>query len=307
MVHKEFVIMNMTEIYAMEVYKQRNITKAAKILNISQPALSSALLSLENKLGYTIFNRSTSPLTTTPEGDVYYSFLCNKLILEKKLESEISDIHNKSNVNLSIGAPSAYISACILPCINEFIKNYPYANIKIVEGTIPYLEKEAENGHIDFYISTTSKVSNKFILEKIFDENVFLCSNTIIPTKSNGTPDFSQLTNYTFIMLCKNQPLQHQIDNYLNSVHFHPTHIIEVDQVTSAIQLTNLGCGICFATTSALSSIILKKTLNTLILPDSYFKRSLYIATLSQSYINSAQREFINIILKNGGTLNEKI
>lgn len=299
--------MDISDYYIMEVYNQRSITKAAKILNISQPALSSAVLSTENKLGYTLFNRKTSPLSITQEGVAYYSFLCKKKILEKNLELEINDIHNPSNINITIGAPSAYIPSHVIPCINEFVIKHPYSNIRIVEGTVLYLSQEAKLGNIDFYISSTADDSEAFSLERISSENVFLCANKEIPLTASGEPDFNKLSDYSFIMLCQKQPLQQQIDNYLNSIGFKPAHIIEVDQVTSGVQLAILGSCICFATTSALANIPYDINLNTVKLPDRFFNRSIYLSTLSHRYITSAQREFMDLILENGGTLNEKI
>ena len=51
--------------YVYEVYKEKSFSKAAKNLYISQPSLSANVRRVENKIGYPIFNRNTSPLTLT--------------------------------------------------------------------------------------------------------------------------------------------------------------------------------------------------------------------------------------------------
>ena len=54
--------------YCLEIRRCRSLNKAARNLFISQPALSEALSSLEDELGFKLFNRSHKGMETTPEG-----------------------------------------------------------------------------------------------------------------------------------------------------------------------------------------------------------------------------------------------
>ena len=53
----------------VEIEKYRSITKAAKHLYISQPALSGTLSTLEQEIGVKIFQRNSSGVTPTAEGE----------------------------------------------------------------------------------------------------------------------------------------------------------------------------------------------------------------------------------------------
>jgi len=57
--------------YAIKLSEVRNFSQVAEQLNISQPALSKQILSLEQELGVKLFDRNTSPLTLTPAGDIF--------------------------------------------------------------------------------------------------------------------------------------------------------------------------------------------------------------------------------------------
>lgn len=59
----------------------RSISRAAGLLNISQPALSAQLKELERRLGFTLFNRSSRRVELSPEGNL---FLANarRIIME---------------------------------------------------------------------------------------------------------------------------------------------------------------------------------------------------------------------------------
>lgn len=60
--------------YVLEVDKCKNITLAAKHLFISQPALTKQLSKLEKELGFQLFDRAHTPITTTPQGELFLDF-----------------------------------------------------------------------------------------------------------------------------------------------------------------------------------------------------------------------------------------
>ena len=59
--------------YVLAVAEEKNLTKAAKRLYISQPGLTSYINKLEQYLGIKLFDRSTSPIQVTKAGALYIS------------------------------------------------------------------------------------------------------------------------------------------------------------------------------------------------------------------------------------------
>ena len=57
--------------YALEIARTGSIPKAAENLSVAQPNLSRAVKELESQLGISIFERTRTGMTVTPEGDKF--------------------------------------------------------------------------------------------------------------------------------------------------------------------------------------------------------------------------------------------
>ena len=82
-------IMNLLHVkYAVEIAKTKSISKAAQALYTTQPNLSRAIKELEQTLGITIFERTSSGIITTPEGEEFLEHT-------RGIISQLDEIENK--------------------------------------------------------------------------------------------------------------------------------------------------------------------------------------------------------------------
>ena len=93
--------------YVYKVYQEKSISKAAEALYISQPALSTAILRLENKLGFDIFDRTTVPVSLTVQGQIYIQSLNEILESEGNMRRKIRELSDMSYKTLTIGGGSS--------------------------------------------------------------------------------------------------------------------------------------------------------------------------------------------------------
>lgn len=168
--------MNTAEKYIYTVYGTKNFSKAAEKLFVSQPALSRTIKNHEEKIGYEIFNRKTSPLTLTQKGVVYIEYLKEIMEIEQRLNHQISAINNSMTKKISIGGFNS-TSHIVLPVLcKEFSCRFPDVSIKIdcgeklpLSSLFLYLEK----GTLDILITSSSN-SMKFKSEVLWREKYML-------------------------------------------------------------------------------------------------------------------------------------
>ena len=96
--------------YALEISRTGSISKAAENLSVAQPNLSRAVKELETSLGISIFERTRTGMTVTPEGEKLLS--AGDRILRQVGELEtMFDGESRIRESISISAPpAAYLS-----------------------------------------------------------------------------------------------------------------------------------------------------------------------------------------------------
>lgn len=84
------------------IAKNKNITKAANELNISQPAISRMLKTMEDQLNTKLFIRKTKGVTLTQEGNELYNLISNEINNIINAENDFSKLINNKSIKFAV-------------------------------------------------------------------------------------------------------------------------------------------------------------------------------------------------------------
>jgi len=163
--------------YIQTIAEEGNITKAAKKLYLSQPALTIFLNKLESQLGIKLFDRNRSPIQLTYAGERYLTEMKKAVQIEQALYREFEEIAQNRKGRLIIGIGNARGDYWLPFIIPEFMKRFPGVSIKVVEGKSSSFEEELVNGQIDLAITALPIFSPDIEYEIISEEVIFLAVN----------------------------------------------------------------------------------------------------------------------------------
>ncbi|MDE5415556.1 selenium metabolism-associated LysR family transcriptional regulator [Alkalihalobacterium chitinilyticum] len=123
------------------VVEQKNFSKAAKLLNLSQPNVSLHIRNLENEFEATLLHRSPKQVKVTEEGKILYVKAKQMLSLYDEAKQEMNDRKNIVQGTIKIGA-SFTIGEYILP---KLLAEYARENRGVtVEVTVANTEEVIE-------------------------------------------------------------------------------------------------------------------------------------------------------------------
>lgn len=126
--------MNTADEYIYRVYTEKSFTQAAKSLFISQPSLSAAIARKEEELGFRIFDRSTKPISLTPQGHVYLDMLEEVTASERTMHLRIQRLSDGKHSSLTVGGSSASAYYLIPTVCGAFYRRYPEISVNVDLG-----------------------------------------------------------------------------------------------------------------------------------------------------------------------------
>jgi DNA-binding transcriptional LysR family regulator len=140
--------------YFVVVAEERNITRAAERLNMSQPPLSSQIKALEEELGVQLFIRGKRQLTITDAGTHLYRRARQILELSEQTQLELQSMEGLSgdlNISLVEGRAPFLLSRWIAGFRSEF----PRVSIHLWNGSGDEVMERVQRGLADLALVAT--------------------------------------------------------------------------------------------------------------------------------------------------------
>jgi LysR family hydrogen peroxide-inducible transcriptional activator len=166
--------------YVLTVARQKSISRAAQICNVSQPSLTIALDKLEDNLGFEIFERARNNNIATPKG--------RELILH------FEDIFAQYKKVKQIGKDSLELKIGIIPTVAPYLLPRIVKKLHLQKTQIQFFEQKTEtalknlqDGQLDLVIlAFYPKIIPKYLMyEKLYEEEFFFVTHKSVNISIN--------------------------------------------------------------------------------------------------------------------------
>lgn len=223
-----------------------NISRAAKELYISQPAISKSIQKLEENVGVKLFDRSSRGVTLTPEGELLYTHVKSAFetltLGEDKLRRSIA----LGVGHLTIGVSSTLCKYILLPYLRDFIKKYPHINISISCHSTNHTLKLLEDGKLDIGLIGKPEILKNIDFYPLREiEDIFVATRDYLHNlKIRGVDKQHILQNSTLMLLDKENMTRQYIDDYFQDNHIMVQDTIEVSNMDLLIEMSKISLGV---------------------------------------------------------------
>ena len=158
-----------------------NISKAADMLFISQPAISKAISKLEDGLRVKLFLRSSKGVALTDEGQVLYNHIEKAFSNISQGEDEIRHIHELGIGQLKIGVSTSLCKHILLDKLQTFILENPHIKVIIdCHSTVNTL-KLLNDGRIDIGLICKTDIPAGFEYQDVSTiHDIFVVNETYL-------------------------------------------------------------------------------------------------------------------------------
>lgn len=230
----------------ISVCETKNYTKTALLLNLTQPAISQHIKSLEQELGIKIFLRSEKTLQLTQEGAIVLKYAKRIKALYASIITAIED--EKRNIkSLVVGVTPTAENNIISEVLAKFASEKGNVHIKIISDTIKNLYDKLKTYEIDIAILEGSIVDANFNSILLDTDYLVLAVSNDNPLSKKSMVTLTDLKKQNLILRLPGSGTRTLFESHLKShnENLHSFHItLEVDNITTIKDLVQHNFGV---------------------------------------------------------------
>ncbi|KVA05947.1 transcriptional regulator CynR [Burkholderia ubonensis] len=228
--------------YFLAVAEQRNFTRAAEVLHVSQPTLSQQIRQLEDQLGVQLFDRSGRAVRLTEFGEAYARHARAALHELDAGQRAVHDVADLSSGSLRLAMTPTFTAYLIGSLVDAF--NTAYPNVALTIDAMPQERIEAllADDRLDAGFAFTPARLPDIDATPLWDESLLLVAgrtHRLARRRRALTP--AELGDEPLILLSRAFATRASIDQYFVDHGARPRIAIEVNAINAILELVRRG------------------------------------------------------------------
>ncbi len=269
------------------VAEQGSFRKAADLLGLTPSAISHAISSLEQELGFSVLNRGKNGVTLTNYGEQLIPYVNAVLNSDESLHQAIAEFNGLQQGQVKVGCFSSVCTNWLPDLIHSFQKEYPGIRIEIFQGTYDDVVYWIKNGVVDLGFLSVSSAED-IPIEPLYKDPL-LC---VVPKGMRRGKDkepigIEEMRGCQFVT--QRESTDADIQNFLKENNLNVQSNYHVVDDLSTIAMVASGFGICLMPEMVMKDIPYEVDCYP-VRPDAY--RIIGIATLNPENMAPAVRTF---------------
>jgi DNA-binding transcriptional LysR family regulator len=189
--------------YFVAIVEQGSITRAARVLGISQPALTKSLRRLEALLKAKLLERKPHGVAPTPVGAVFAQYAgAIQRDVERALE-EIASLRGGTSGRIVVGAGPTMLQHLLPEATARLLAERPGISVHAVAGLNDALLKSLRNGELDLVVSTLPRLRSEpdLIASKLFEDSIVVVARAGHPLRRKRPIRLADLAAHKWVMM----------------------------------------------------------------------------------------------------------
>ena len=229
------------------VAEHGTVSKAAAVLNITQPALSRQIGALEHEFGFPLFERSGRRLTLTPRGEQLLGSSRSLLACAATLTERAQSLRRGDIKELKVTATALTIEALFPTFLHFYAERIPGVRMKMVEADPEDHLILLKHGTADLAVNV---INNMQVDDARFGSLVLppfhivaACSRAL-KTGDSETIDIGELCELPLLLLNSRKPTRTAFDALCQIAGVRPNVFTESAAPRVLLQLAEAGHGV---------------------------------------------------------------
>jgi DNA-binding transcriptional LysR family regulator len=223
--------------YFLCLAREGNMTRAARQLNIVQPALSMQIAKLEKTFGKQLFDRAAHGVSLTPAGDALVLLAATIVKEVDRAKEEMARLDGKISGRVSIGMITSAAQSTLAASSAKIAARYPEIQLLICEGYTDTLIDWVVSGELDIAIINMPSRKIPLTAHHILNEEMMLARRTDNEMQIRKTVSFKRLEGLDMVIPSRRHGLRMILDNAAAAAGFILKPRLEVDTLSAVCEI----------------------------------------------------------------------
>jgi DNA-binding transcriptional LysR family regulator len=223
--------------YFLCLAQEGNVTRAARQLNIVQPALSMQIAKLEKSFGKQLFHRSAHGVSLTPAGEKFATLAGAIMHSVDHARDEMARLDGKISGRVSIGMITSAAQSTLAASSARIAAKYPEIQLLVCEGYTEVLTDWVATGQLD--IAIINMPSGKFSLpaHHILEEDMMLARGPMNEAALPGIVSYRKLKDLDIVIPSRRHGLRRILDAAAAEAGFTLKPRLEIDTLSAICEV----------------------------------------------------------------------
>ena len=237
--------------YLVTVLDLGSITKAAAVLHVTQPTVSSQIALLERRMGGPLLERGRSGMTATPAGEALARSARRLLEVGQQGVAAARDLAEGRPGSLAVGTLATVATWVLPPAVARWHASRPGVQLRIDEFVRRrYLERAVIDGVVDLGVGVPDSSFRGWIEPIGWERYVVVVPPALRPHLGRSV-SLRRLADVPWVMLDADHGLHRYVRQACAEAGFQPQSGVQTRQVDTAVQLAAAGLGVTVAPANA--------------------------------------------------------
>ena len=288
------------------VVENCSFSRAAELLHLTQPTISSHVSALERKLNIKLIVRTTKETYPSDAGKLLYKYAKEILQVRENAAAALRNFSQEMKGTISIAASTVPSQYYLPHLLQSFRKKYPDIAFSIQMEDSPKVVEMVATRSVEIGFCGTMVASRKCVYQDFAsDPMVLITPNTDrFRQYVGGTFPIERIRSETFISREKSSGTYQAGRELLSGLGIDIASLrtaVEIRSTESVKQMVSEGLGVGLIAESAAQDYVQFGKLLAFSFPDSDFRRRLYIVKHKNSILSPIAQVFYDYARKSGG------
>ncbi len=248
--------------YFVRVAELGSFTRAALALDIAQPALSRQVRLLEVELRQNLLVRNGRGAIPTEAGKLLLAHGRGILHQVERAYEELGQVRGSLAGRVAVGLPTSLARLLTVPLITAFRQSMPHATISISEGLSVALQDALINGRLDIAVLYNARPSSDIEITPLQNEPLCLVQarlGGVAVEASSVSVGLREVAKLPLVIPSRPNAIRTQVESELANLGLRPNIVLEIDGVSSILDLVEGGVGCAVLSRNAVASSVRPK------------------------------------------------